>query len=163
MSETISCSLHSLSLSTFFKFFSLFFPRLSVWSAAIGSAAHSSIEKKRTTDQLARGKSQSFFYFFFFLPGRAHTRCRAERRGEKVGGRKKKSSSGRVERPRPPDRRSTADSRRLGGFTHLLCMEFVGPWCMEGPPSFLFMPGGGHMVDPTWGCMPPMLEAMAGP
>lgn len=33
--------------------------------------------------------------------------------------------------------------------THLLCIEFVGPWCMEGPPSFLFMPGGGHIPDAT--------------
>lgn len=44
--------------------------------------------------------------------------------------------------------------------TYLLCMEFEGPWCMEGPLSFLFMPGGGHMPDPTWGGMLPMLEPM---
>lgn len=32
---------------------------------------------------------------------------------------------------------------------HLLCTELEGPWCMAGPPSFLFMPGGGHIPDPT--------------
>lgn len=47
--------------------------------------------------------------------------------------------------------------------THLLCIEFVGPWCMEGPPSFLFMPGGGHMPEATCGCMPPMFVPMPGP
>lgn len=46
---------------------------------------------------------------------------------------------------------------------HLLCMEFEGPWCMGGAPSFLFMPVGGHMPDPIWGGIPPMLEPIPGP
>lgn len=46
---------------------------------------------------------------------------------------------------------------------YLLCMELEGPWCMEGPPSFLFMPGGGHIPDPTWAGIPPMLGPIPGP
>lgn len=46
----------------------------------------------------------------------------------------------------------------------LLCMEFVAGCCMaEGSGGFLFIPGGGHIPELTWGGMLPMLGGMFGP
>lgn len=47
--------------------------------------------------------------------------------------------------------------------TDLLCMEFEEGCCMDaGSWGFLFMPGGGHIPEPTWGGMLPMFGGILG-
>lgn len=53
---------------------------------------------------------------------------------------------------------------KYASLTNLLCREFVAGCCMAaGSWGFLFMPGGGHIPEPTWGGMLPMLGGMLGP
>lgn len=48
--------------------------------------------------------------------------------------------------------------------TNLLCIELLGGCCMAaGSWGFLFMTGGGHIPDTTWGGMLAMLGGMFGP